>query len=329
MKSVSAKSVPMLRVDSCTLWFFTIAGLGGELAMAALEIGGEALGRISRKGNQRKNEVYWIAFLDGIIASAQIEETEMEPLLVEAQHFIEVLNDNDANDLILDMNGGMFSSKEELLKHLEIVVQIRRVGLGHLSDRDTGNYFLGYCAGVACDARVLVREARGLLLKAQEFMKVSIDPRIEEFVMLLRYGLRDGEIDEEEGADILDMIRGFIGDSASETGLATAGSKPALPNWHCVGDDVSFEGEYVVMTGSFRAAKRSELSARLESSGAICQKAVTSETRYVVLGSNGSRDWKYNQYGTKIESALSKLYNGQDIKFCSEFLLEKYLGIGD
>lgn len=298
-----------------------------EVEMTAYPVGGEILGSIHAAAKDRKQETYWIGFLKGLISSRRLEEAELFPLQTEAEHFLETVGDADAAQLLHDLEPEDGSDLEALFTRLTQTVDSRLRRLGSLSVRDRTNMFLGQCAGAACDSRILLSEAHQLLAEGCILQAEKDDSRLTLFLEVLREAVRDHAITLDESHEILDWIRAFVGDCASDTGLATALARPVLPNWVCVDHPLDVTGRPFVVTGTFRSMPRRQIVARLVSLGAIERKAVSHDTHVVFVAMQESRDWTYNQYGTKIESALKHIEAGADIRFASELLLEKILGI--
>ncbi len=295
--------------------------------MTAYAVGGEVLGSVHAASNDRKQETYWIGFLKGLISSRRLEEAELFPLHTEAEHFLETLGDADAAQLLHDLDGDDGSDMGALFTRLAQTVDIRLRQLGGLSVRDRTNMFLGQCAGAACDSRILLAEAHQLLAEGSILLAEKDDNRLYLFLQVLREAVRDQAITQDESNEILDWIRAFVGDCANDTGVATALARPDLPNWVCVEHPLDVAGRPFVVTGTFRSMPRRQLVTRLVSQGAIERKTVSRDTHVVFVAMQESRDWKYNQYGTKIEGALKHIQEGADIKLASELLLEKLLGI--
>lgn len=300
--------------------------------MTAHSVDGDKPGYSHARSNDRKRETYWIGFLKGLISSRRLEEAELFPLLTEAEYFLERLGDRDAARLLRDLDEPSGADLGVMFTRLALTVDSRVRQLGELGVRDRTNMFLGQCAGVACDSRILLSEAHQLLaegsiLLASRDLASGDDGRLGRFLAVLRNALQDHAITLDESHEILDWIRAYVGDCASDTGVATADARPSLPNWICVDDPLDVAGRPFVMTGTFRSLPRGQIVSRLVSLGGIERKTISRNTHVVFVAMQQSRDWKYNQYGTKIEDALKHIEAGADIRFASELLLEKLLGI--
>lgn len=74
----------------------------------------------------------------------------------------------------------------------------------------------------------------------------------------------------------------------------------------------------IVLTGDFKVGKRNEIKSFLEDNGASVKNSVSGKTNYVIIGSLGSEDWKFGNYGEKVEKALELQSKGKDIKIIKE-----------
>jgi NAD-dependent DNA ligase len=289
------------------------------------KIGGFSLSIINAKPNRRKSELYWIGFLSGLLASGRLETNERFPLIAEAEHFFNCLADLDAYELVQDLGCTDAYSNDEIFDLIEQIVEVRSKSLGELKIRDKTNFFLGQCAGVVCDESVLTPEARKILATAKALSLESKDPRILEFARLLDASLKDSVIDQDEELEIVRWIQRFVGDAANDTGLPTAESSAELPFASVEAASVNLDGTSFVLTGAFRRGPRGQIEKELVAKGATLSRNVTMNVRYIVVASKNSRDWKYHQYGEKIELALKYRDEGTGLEFLTEALLDDLL----
>lgn len=61
----------------------------------------------------------------------------------------------------------------------------------------------------------------------------------------------------------------------------------------------------IVLTGDFKIGKRNEIKTFLEDNGASVKNSVSGKTNYVIVGSLGSEDWKFGNYGEKLKRLLT------------------------
>ncbi len=81
---------------------------------------------------------------------------------------------------------------------------------------------------------------------------------------------------------------------------------------------VSFTGKVFVFTGNFVFGEKSECERATKDKGGICKQNVTRATDYVVVGRNGSPEWAYGNYGTKVEKTVDNIRHGSTTAILSE-----------
>lgn len=83
-------------------------------------------------------------------------------------------------------------------------------------------------------------------------------------------------------------------------------------------DTLSLNNKNIVLTGDFNAGDRCIIKNRLEALGANVKEAVSGKTDYVIVGSKGSENWSYGNYGSKVKKALELQAKGKNIKIIKE-----------
>lgn len=85
-----------------------------------------------------------------------------------------------------------------------------------------------------------------------------------------------------------------------------------------VTEKIDLSGKSVCLTGAFTCGSRSSVQKQIENLGAVVVKGVSSKTDYLIVGENGSIDWKFGNYGDKVKKALEYQEKGINIKIISE-----------
>ncbi len=272
--------------------------------MSKVSYESSSLERIHAKSNTKKNECFFVGFLDGILANQRIDPTELEPLLAECGAMCRLVQDEDAAEIIAEASVGHAKGVEELLGVLTQIAEIRSSNIDSACKRSSANRILGFCAGVNCDSVVTTREAQSLSKILQADHDLSDDPRISALRHSLQDALADGVIDPLESSEISDLITKLVGDSYSDTGIPSSESIPVIQDLDEI-DETAIEGRKLVLTGKFIYGERTEVKVRLESFGAIVQDNPTKETDMVIIGSQGSPHWTHKMHGGKLAKALS------------------------
>ena len=85
-----------------------------------------------------------------------------------------------------------------------------------------------------------------------------------------------------------------------------------------VTEKIDLSGKSVCLTGAFNRGSRSSVQKEIENLGAVVVKDVSSKTDYLIVGGSGSADWKFGNYGGKVQKALEYQEKGKNIKIVSE-----------
>nr|WP_322866324.1 BRCT domain-containing protein [Aquicoccus sp. G2-2]MEA1113612.1 BRCT domain-containing protein [Aquicoccus sp. G2-2] len=280
----------------------------------------------NKSANSRKRVVYWIGFLDGALSSQRIEEGEEDALLAEAGKFAEFFNDPDASDLVEDIRAKCFSSEGDLMDQLKQVIADKRAELGFgaaSAETDEMNEFLGFCAGIICDGKILESEARAIFRRFRDSAILMHAAPFATLKAAVEAAMDDDVLTENEAEEIQQWIAQLVGDGFIDTGIPNIGTVAKLDEPITVPDEIVLEGSVFVLTGPMRMGPRSFIISEIESVGGSCVPRTTKKTDYVVISSTASRHWRTTHFGTKIERAKELIEEGQKLRFVSEVALEK------
>ncbi|OCW56899.1 hypothetical protein AWJ14_06985 [Hoeflea olei] len=139
--------------------------------------------------------------------------------------------------------------------------------------------------------------------------------------------ISDGLITAEESDDICKWISHLVGDSATDTGIATFGNVGVMEG---ALEDVSsliFEDRMFVLTGRFTLGPRKVVEGLIADRGGRHKKTVCRKTNYLVFSTEASRDWRHSHEGLKIMRALELREEGKGPDLVSESLLAQAFGI--
>jgi hypothetical protein len=280
--------------------------------MTDLEHGGQVLGRIHKRNNDRKFFCHLTGFLEGIVASRAIEPGELEPLLAECQEFVEKNADGDAFDIIADFEA-------DLLEYTQIVdaVEYRNQDIDPDCEKSRLNHFLGYCRGIVCDGKITLEEAKGILDYLKNYPQLHSVVGVSQILTTCTDAVDDDKIDKEEEAEICEVIGQIVGDCYGDTGLAQTFGV-ANVNEHKIDSLDMLKGATIVLTGTFRVKPRRIFEQKLEGFGAIITKHVSGNTKYVIIAGKASRDWIEMHRGTKIRKAQQLRMQSDKPLFVSE-----------
>lgn len=77
-------------------------------------------------------------------------------------------------------------------------------------------------------------------------------------------------------------------------------------------------GKTIVLTGEFACGQRKDVISYFEKSGASVKSGVSGKTDYLIIGSLGSPDWKFGDYGDKVAKAQELQLKGKPIEIIQE-----------
>lgn len=287
-----------------------------------LEHEGVALGRINAKANHRKALFYWLGFLKGILASSKIETAEFTPLKIEAENFLRLLQDPDAFELLEDLR--MWKDEPgEIYKIIENIVDVRSRDLGATDEKDEINELYGFCAGIACDNRITPEEVETLLSALSRYSRIQSDGRVINLRNAAYRSIADGRITPDESDDICSWIAHLVGDSATDTGIATFGNVGVIEGALENHNDVVFDGRMFVLTGKFTLGPRKVVQGMISDRGGEFKNSVCRNTDYLCVATEASRDWRHSHEGLKIIRAMELRREGRGPNLVHEGTLAK------
>lgn len=291
-----------------------------EANLAEFEHGGKKLARVHAKANDQKYFCYFTGFLDGVAASGLLETGEVEPLIEQCAEFAQNTRDEDAVEFLQDFEAN-------LLEHASIAdaVHYRSQEIDVDCKKSTLNRFMGYCAGIACDDLITIDEAIGVVSYAEHHPEILSDNDAAAIVFCCQDAVLDGEIDQQESADICHAITGLVGDSYADTGISSLGSVPLFPEGDFPSNLVELDGMTLVFTGNFEITPRKLLEDQISEFGATIARSVTKKTDFVVVGHEAARDWVFTHKGNKLAKALAMFQEAGRPVLISENQLKRRL----
>ena len=288
----------------------------------------EATNAFRKQANDRKRSVYWIGFLSGALASRRIEDGEEDALLAEADKFQEFFDDPDASDLAEDLRARCFSSEADLIEQLKAIVEEKRAQVqaeALYGETDELNEFLGFCAGIVCDGRILERETSAIVDRFRSSDVLLTSAVFADLRRAVEASMADKVLTGDEAEEIREWIARLVGDGFIDTGIANIGSVARLDDPITDPSEVKIAGSHFVLTGPMKIGPRSFIRSEIERLGGIFDERTTRQTDYVFVSSDASKHWRTTHFGTKIERAKELIEEGYKLRFVSEGALAKAL----
>lgn len=178
-----------------------------------------------------------------------------------------------------------------------------RMSYGRIIAADRNNLvqqsrnLMGIALGLIADAELNDREIR--FLKDWLDLNQNITYEWPGDVLYRRVSevLADGVITEQERAHLLETLRQICGGGLDQ---------PTPVNQLAFDENaaIRFPGANFCVTGDFVFGPRDRVEATISDRGGVVQKRVTKQLHYLVVGLQGSDEWKHGSFGSKILKAV-------------------------
>lgn len=192
--------------------------------------------------------------------------------------------------------------------------QNRAFNARHRVERDTAE-LLGIAKGLLADGIVVEQEAEYLRQWGTTHPEAISRFPVSLLFTRLNQFFRDGQVDDDERAELRDLLSKLVGGQISVTlGLDAPSELPldSPPPLVCWDDEV------YVFTGRFAWGTRAHCHTEVISRGGRVENNVTRRTTFLVLGTFSSPDWKNTSYGRKIERAAELRDSGFALRIVGE-----------
>lgn len=168
------------------------------------------------------------------------------------------------------------------------------------AERDLSE-MLGLVKGVLADGVVTDAEARLLNTWTHQHPDALEQWPVNILKDRLDTIFHDGIVDEAERRDLADLLETIVGGNAGIIAGRDAATDLPIdrPPPKFVWADSVF-----VFTGKFAFGPRDACERAVIRLRAVCESSVTKRTKYVIIGTFGSRDWVHTSFGRKIEKAV-------------------------
>ncbi len=147
-------------------------------------------------------------------------------------------------------------------------------------------------------------------------MQVSLNPDQIRLREELQQYFADGRIDDQERAELHDLLARLVGGTIAITlGYEAATTLPldTPAPLICWGPD-----DVYVFTGRFAYGTRAHCEQEATERGSTCDVNVTRRTSFLVIGTFGSRDWQHSSFGSKIRHAVKLRESGFALRIVGE-----------
>jgi NAD-dependent DNA ligase len=213
--------------------------------------------------------------------------------------------------------------KKYILKHSDISLDahgqplIINFNRTQRIERDISE-MLGLCKGLIADGIIVEKEVIFLNQWIANHADVITQWPVNILTQRIQQIFADGHIEETERADLFDILSSIVGGpKEKDISIPTEDVSTRLPIDQPP-PPIKWTGSVFVLTGKFASGPRVSCEDKVERLGGICDSDVTERTKYLVIGTFGSRDWIQTPFGRKIESAVKLKTKGFPVAIIAE-----------
>ncbi len=164
---------------------------------------------------------------------------------------------------------------------------------------DAMENLLGICKGIDADRKLDDDEISYLATFLEENTQLQSSWPASGLYVLIRDILMDGIITQKERSTLQEFIRSIIGDGLPQGVLDRMST--ALPVDH--GTEIIFPDRLFCLTGKFLHGGRNECKELIEERGGLVANTINKRLHCLIVGALSSKDWRFSNYGRKIEKA--------------------------
>ena len=205
---------------------------------------------------------------------------------------------------------------------LRVSHQTREFAAVSLFDsRDAYRDLLSICEGMLADKELNPAEAEYLKKWIERHPQHHRSWPFPDLIARIDAIFADGVASPEECTELGDILNSLIGARVVHTDARLPGAGMAGPTQLIFDDpapEVIFPEREFCVTGIFSFGKRGVIERAIQSRGGATVKAPRTSTHYVLVGSFVSPGWANENYGTKVERALSLRKNGEPVAIIGE-----------
>jgi DNA polymerase-3 subunit epsilon len=210
----------------------------------------------------------------------------------------------------------IISSVEKILED-DIITNEEKLNLLKISKQYTSSnsfnditlslqVLMGLLEGISCDKKLNTIEIMELKKWMQENEKLKGNYPFDIIFENIDKALDDNFIAGNESEKLLKLFDGFLNPLEDSSNKNTNSEK------------IMFNNNYICLTGNFEHGSKSEITNKIEKLGGKVVGGVIATLNYLIVGGEGSKDWSFGNYGTKVKRAMELNSKGKNIKIISE-----------
>ncbi len=188
-----------------------------------------------------------------------------------------------------------------------------RFNTKNIQDRQIDT-LIGLSKGLIADGKVVQSEAEFLLGWLIQNKNSCNNPIIINLLDKVSEMLEDGILDDQESADLMDILKSISGENSEIGELSKTAYLPVCKP----APKIHFENSSFLFTGTCAFGNRKRCHEATENLGGIPAKSVTKSMNYLVLGTYVTDSWAHESFGRKIEKAMEYRESGSPISIVTE-----------
>jgi len=175
----------------------------------------------------------------------------------------------------------------------------------------------GIIEGIAIDNEVNSEEAN----KLYQWMAVNVALKgnypFDKIFITLENFLENGVIDQDEEAELLAIFKQFSNPLQEQTQQQVQTQQQKQT------PGLDLTSKVCCLTGTFANGTKSDIELFIICKGGTCIAGLNQKVDYLVVGGQGSSEWKFGNYGAKVSKAVQMQEKGIVIQIISEEVLYK------
>lgn len=185
----------------------------------------------------------------------------------------------------------------------QLLIKIGRyLSKGSFSDTTKSfQILMGIIEGVSCDKLLNLRELTTLRYWLNDNLQLKGNYPYDAIIRIVEDVLEDGIVTEDENMKLVRLFETFV----NPTDEKSDGT-------------ISLQNKLVCLTGEFEYGTKADVEALIIRHGGEIAHGVTTKLNILVVGGEGSDNWSFSNYGTKVKKALEYNSAGKDIQIIGE-----------
>jgi hypothetical protein len=176
----------------------------------------------------------------------------------------------------------------------------------------------GMLAGILADGLINEKELQALDKWVEDRSYLKRCWPYDKLQSIIAHVMRDGRIDAQEHEALLQFFGEFVSDGTRkavgvlEQGVTVSGVCTMSPS-------IEFRESRFCFTGTSERGSRDYVASVVAALGGMFHRCLRGDTDYLIVGGEGNPSWTFSCYGRKVEEAIERSRNGQQIAIVHEY----------